>query len=365
MKEIRVELDEARTTYFATEAVSRGGRSQVALQNVHNLQKRIETTTAALARLSAGEAIVRSTDHEDFSKATSLLTDHLQHLGKIQQSYQRIVVDSGLSKTTLPVTSEDESALTQESRVIPARSGVFQSLDNLSRSQSSSPQETKFNLLLELENIPQEQEENLILGSRGEIKFVAPSTNATATSRSKQDGLNLVRLAIFRDYGEAGLRHFDRHFNTQLMSEHPITVGQLMDFVDEENKVNPKVFYLSSIHSLHELIVGESHSDDDHKPVQAGSSTFKLTAAKDDRGTDSTPAQKKQAALKATRQAIVEFFKELPSEKRQHILQRFNDEFKGEEAKPLTVQNLRSFLKKELENERSILSRSPLAEALF
>ncbi|MCX6957854.1 MAG: hypothetical protein NT164_04890 [Verrucomicrobiae bacterium] len=69
--------------------------------------------------------------------------------------------------------------------------------------------------------------------------------------------------------------------------------------------------------------------------------------------------------MKATRQAIVEFFKELPLEKRQHILQRFNDEFKGEEAKPLTVQKLRSFLKKELENERSILSRSPLAEALF
>ncbi|MCX6957855.1 MAG: hypothetical protein NT164_04895 [Verrucomicrobiae bacterium] len=107
---------------------------------------------------------------------------------------------------------------------------------------------------------------------RGEIKFVAPSEIETATSRSKQDGLNLVRLAIFRDYEEAGLRHFDRHFNTQLMSEHPITVGQLMDFVDEENKVNPKAFYLSSIHSLHELIVGRVIS-------MMSISRFKLVAA--------------------------------------------------------------------------------------
>ncbi|MBX9742642.1 MAG: hypothetical protein K2W99_03775 [Chthoniobacterales bacterium] len=219
--------------------------------------------------------------------------------------------------------------------------------------------------LEKLEEIPEEKDSYFFVGKRGEIRLVPPEQ---AKEEKGLEGLHLTRLAIFRDYGAEGLAGFDEQFQEKIRLENPITLGELIAFIDQENAKNQSAYYLSSARSLKELIVGEPDKKEDAKliNVESASFTFAPTHTMERRALDKN--ENKKELFKTLQEEIKIFFKNLPPPQLAKTLEHFAQQFESsekQEGKPFTVGNMRSFLIKEIEQHQADLASVDITSMLF
>lgn len=210
----------------------------------------------------------------------------------------------------------------------------------------------------------------LLLGRRGEIEIDPLSYNKNP--QKVLEGLQLLRLVVFRNYGAKGTFRFDQQFGTALKLRNPLTVGELIDFIDRIEKEEPhlKGYYLSSAQSLQELIVSGSQDEHDAKIVKVEPSSFTFNQQENLKEESLSDLQEKKATLEAVKKTVKDFLKNLPSEKQEQSLQRFvikfeNKKEEGKQGLPLTVKNLRSFLTAEIERHQADYTGEDITAALF
>lgn len=240
-------------------------------------------------------------------------------------------------------------------------------LDLLSTIKETKEEESEnalsfgLDFLEKLEEIPPEKDSYFLSGKRGEIELLSPTE---ADKNNTLEGLHLARLMVFRDYGPQGLARFDNHFQEKIRWKRPITLGELITFIDEENKINQSAYYLSPARSLKELIVGEPDKKEDDKLVKVESASFTFALTSHPQKTELS----KKEIFKNIEGQVEKFFNKLPEPQRKKTLERFSQQFEETEEEgevPLTVGNLRSFLIKEIERHQLEFGNVDITEMLF
>ena len=233
----------------------------------------------------------------------------------------------------------------------PALNEAFQSLSALAAQTTTTSRTEGLNILSKLSDFSETENDFAILGRRREMELVAGISPLVPNAKLAQEGINLVRLAVVRDFGSRGLQRFDAHFYEKIVAlESPdaqnfLTIEELKEFIQAEDQINQSAFYLSSA----ELIFEESDPAEDSKLLKANGTSFNPFSKTAPNKATLREDQETAEGVTATRAALKEFFKDLPGELRQSILNQFDGKFKTAKT-PLTVGELRSFIKKEIEN---------------
>jgi len=316
------ELDQRQANYLLAEALFNGTAKDVALNNASYLRTKIDDLKLEIERTSSEQKQATASDQIFLTQKISSLTNLSNALETALQAYERIADDSSL-KIKIP-----------------------------------SIQIAGLNILSKLSDFSETENNLAILGRRGEMELIDPSeASFVPNAKLAQEGINLARLAVFRDFGARGLQRFDAHFHDKIAAlESPdaqnfLTIGELKKFIAAEDPINPSAFYLSSAHSIAELIFAESDPTEDNKIVKSDGTSFNVFSKTAPTETTFREDQETAEGITATRTALKEFFKDLPPELRQGILNRFDAKFKTAEQKtPLTVEALRSFIKTEIES---------------
>ncbi|OHE78145.1 MAG: hypothetical protein A3F67_00440 [Verrucomicrobia bacterium RIFCSPHIGHO2_12_FULL_41_10] len=369
--ELCAEVIQDQINHFVAEAISSEEASKGALENVCHLQKRMETARLKLERLMEKQKIVGEKKASSLVENISLLQKQISLLEQVQAAYEQIATDHCFRKKAAADlknrVDELDHAWKKEGNQV--RQTTLQNLKSFLATSQECPERIAIvDLLSKFEEISSSEsslplEQYFLCGKRGELEIVVSEEARGPTSIS--DGINLIRLAIFQNYGVSGLCRFDRYFDVEIKHQISITIGELMDFIDKENQVNTKAFYFFSLHSLNELMQAKNQYDDETTYIKTDEDSFKLTSTKDSEPIKLNPREEKQAVIHVTKEAIKVFFKELPLQQRQLILLHFSEQFEQGQSAPLTVQSLRFFIKKEIERQESIFGSVDITGPFF
>ncbi len=360
------ELDQRHANYLLAESLFDGTAKDIALNNAVYLQTKIDETSSEIARASQENGRTTLSDQVLLKLKISLLTNLLSALEKAHQAYERIADNASLKIKTQPLLPKDSTAFSLISDSASSSSLTIdkacQALLELAAQTTIRRRTIGLNILSQLSDFLETENNHAVLGRRGEIEL-ADGTSSSFTSNTKvaQEGINLVRLAVFRDFGSRGLERFDMHFHDKMVAlnspeaQNCLTVGELKNFIQIESSINPSAFYLSSAHSMTELLCAESNPFEDSKSIKSDGISFNPFSKTALTAPPLTEDQERARSLTAIRTALKEFFKELPGELRQPILNRFDEKFKPAPNKTLlTVAELRSFITTEIENLNSL-----------
>lgn len=351
------ELEQQHASYLLTEALFDGTAREVALSNASYLQNKIEDLKLELDRTSLEKTKATTGDQFLLDQKISLLTTLSTALEASQKAYERIADEASLKiKISAPLPSDSiQFPTTSDQESSSELEKALQSLSNLAVQTAAPFRTAGLDLLSKLSDFSETENNHAILGRRGEMELIdGRSTSFIPNAKLAQEGINLVRLAVFRDFGARGLQRFDAHFHDKITAlESPeaqtfLTVGELKNFIETENQIDRSAFYLSSAHSITELFSAESDPVEDRKFIKSDGTSFNPFSKTAPSRAPLSGDYEKAEGLTATRAALKEFYKDLPPELRQSILNHFDEKFKTAKT-PLTVGELRAFLKKEIE----------------
>lgn len=323
-KKCRTEFQQDQDYFFVAQATSSEATYKAAFEIADSLQQRIDVLQSSLQRLKTVAASVVPQDREEVSQAITQQKQVLQHLTTAQQAYRQIAADAFLVSQPAPhamQSTEKDSSF---------------GLDLLTQ-LSTAP-----------ENFP---EDHWLVGKGGKIKLIPPAKTLPEdqSRNSYRDGINITRLAIFRDCGAQALQRFDEEFHANITASAPLSVKSLKEFIASENE--NKGFYLSSVHTLSALATAEALPYEDEQLVKAEPALFSLSStAEHEELPVVSKSEQRKATLKSVGEAVRDFFKDFSEDEKRVINKHFNDQFNaGDTSQPLTVKNVRSFLKKERE----------------
>src|SRR3990167_3747688 len=213
------------------------------------------------------------------------------------------------------------------------------------------PNSFDLDILSQLDSISADLNSSKITGDNGKIVLSSSLSPLTHEDRKLYyDGINLIKLALFRDFGIYAVKRFDSSFSSKINANNPLTVGELKNFLASEKQLHQSSYFITPTASLEELLsqLNSAHkervikSDGRHLTFNPFSNTPLAEA--------SLVEEKKEVleGMNAAREAIESSFSGLPKNKIESILQRF-DAMVSTKA-PLTVETFRSFINREVES---------------
>ena len=208
------------------------------------------------------------------------------------------------------------------------------------------------NIFSQLDEIGGSYKEYAISGSKGKIVLTSPPSERLSEPNRKNynNGINLIKLAIFRDFGVYGVKRFEDRFEAKITARNPLHLDELREFISSETATHPRSCFISSRQPLEEVISAEGAANDTRVIKSDGYepsfNPFSNTSVSESVITNETEATKQ--GIGATRKALREFLKKggATDSKIDVIINDFNQKFtdKGDNA-PLTIAALRSFIK--------------------
>ena len=348
------------------EALFNGTAREVALDNATYIQIKIEEIKSEEKRTLLAQAKAAVQDEPLFAQKVSLLGTAYEALKTALQAYKRIADDASLKIKTTPNLKSELAKLPSEgdqaSAFSLAQNEALQNFCSLSEQTTNASRIVSLNILSKLDEISETENDHVILGRRGEIELVNEITSPNPDIKRRREGIKHAEIAIVRDFGTRGLQLFRAHFHNEIMalespeSQNVLTLGKLKAFVHEEDQRNPSAFYLSSTHPISELIFLEDDAAEDSKLLKSDKTSFNPFSRRPLKERPLSENQEIAAGITATRAALKELFKDLPAEHRQSILNEFNKQFTttGNNI-PLTVGELKSFIKIEVEKLKSLI----------
>jgi hypothetical protein len=132
---------------------------------------------------------------------------------------------------------------------------LYELVEMPTTTKDSSIKAYDLHFVSQLDQFTSEEDLYLILGSKGQIKIAPPTSEDFSDTIRKEFtyGINLVRLALFRNFGAQGVKDFDKKFHDAIQADNPITVGDLKQFVNKANEQDATSYYLSSEHAASQL----------------------------------------------------------------------------------------------------------------
>ncbi len=310
----------AKEAFFVAEAIDCNKAREVAVKNISDLQASLEEVQAVIERASEAAVKARPGDKAKLNEKIELLQNLAADLTLAQEAWRQIEADSNVRIKT----------------------------------KNLPPSFFDLNILSALAAIPTSQDHHWMVARRGEIEVVSPR-ELTENRKLYREANDLIRLAVFRDFGSDGLKRFDAEMKDDLNAENPLTVAQIKRFVEKESSENPPAFYLSPVQLFEEVIFSPVRADDEMRVIKGDLAAFKMFSTSLTVEAALSEEQKKELGFNRVREAFVDYFKKLPEANRLFMLKRFDDQFSkaSKEKKALTVQNVRKFFNAELTRQQS------------
>lgn len=352
-------LAQSKANFLLAEAVSPEIAAKVARANVANVRQEVVTLTKAIAQSEQSLKQAKPEDHV-------ALTLNIEGLKKLQvaaslaaTAYDQIAEEYSLKIEKRPDLNKELLKLravgnskTEEADMATASSvqeDIFKDLLGLVELSpevaESSARSFDLSILAQLDQVPEENQDHAIFGSKNKITIAPLSETSSDSNRAEfLHGIHLMRLALFRNFGIQGVRHFDLEFHDDMEAKNPLTVGKIKEFLSSENKKDPNSFYLSPVHSLSELEFQWKDPSNDSRVIRSEKISFNpFSSLQDFPQALLSQKQADQEGIKVTKRALQLFLKDLDEEQKKAILDRFESNFVKNKI-PLTLGALKSFI---------------------
>lgn len=172
------------------------------------------------------------------------------------------------------------------------------------------------------------------------------------------NGIHLIRLDLFRDFGSHGLQRFDNQFAPNIEAETPIRLQEIREFIAQEKTTynNPSSYFIAEHHSIEELLKIPLDSLEAQKVIKADSSSiisfnpYLITSTiRNPLADEAGSIQRGIATAKITLKNFLEKESVLDPVQIVTILKNFDAAFNDTDpAKQLTVGKLKAFTENEL-----------------
>jgi hypothetical protein len=237
--------------------------------------------------------------------------------------------------------ARDDSAETPQKTLLAS---LLSSLP-LAQVTESSKKSDEISFLSQLDLQPEEKLGYFVIGTQEKIKLTPPSESISDEDRGHfTQGIHLIELALFRNFGMEGVRNFKMKFHDAIQAASPITLSKLQDFVKSENKSNSNSFYLSTQHGWSELQNQWEDPTNNGRVIQSEGVSFN-PFSKELESITKTQNQEQsiQEGIQVTRKVLEDHLEELAPQVKSEILNRFDQRFVKNKMS-LTLGSLKSLL---------------------
>ena len=260
---------------------------------------------------------------ESLGKVASLLENIREAYGKLSSAYADKVSNGADGTEERNILSQFDSSdiAIDDERVIVGQYGVVTLLDTV-------------------------KEQNL-LGIRPQIY---------------KDGMNLVRIAVMKNFGISAVKRFDETFHVSSSYLVPLTAGEVKIFIVAEHKLAattnhspPKSYFFSSIDSLSKLErLAETEKG---KLIRSNGHQLHFNPFSGEEPSLQHVTDDEETAWEgalAVRESLKEedFFKRARALQQRDILNRYDKKFLGDQKDPLTIQACNAFVRAEREKSQ-------------
>jgi len=237
--------------------------------------------------------------------------------------------------------ARDDSAETPQKTLLAS---LLSSLP-LAQVTESSKKSDEISFLSQLDLQPEEKLGYFVIGTQEKIKLTPPSESISDEDRGHfTQGIHLIELALFRNFGMEGVRNFKMKFHDAIQAASPITLSKLQDFVKSENKSNSNSFYLSTQHGWSELQNQWEDPTNNGRVIQSEGVSFNPFSKELESITKTrNQEQSIQEGIQVTRKVLEDHLEELAPQVKSEILNRFDQRFVKNKMS-LTLGSLKSLL---------------------
>lgn len=240
----------------------------------------------------------------------------------------------------------------------------FSKIYSLKIERSGADEENSSSLTDQLEilrALPDTEHHKIIVSHNGNLREVDPDQTDVSSSHTalKQNGIALVKQAIFDFYGQEGVRKFENSIQFKTANKEALSVKELQNILNTQfPNSEAKSYFLGAGHSIIDLMKSAESEDEDKRVIRSNGRTFfynpfleKEPAQEYLRGDYETAAEGVEEAFVSI--LGLEFFKQSSLRNQYDILKKFNERFRKEEAVPLTVKAFKDFVKEETESSKT------------
>ncbi|HLB34126.1 MAG: hypothetical protein A3F67_01870 [Verrucomicrobia bacterium RIFCSPHIGHO2_12_FULL_41_10] len=378
-------LRQDQADFLLAEALSDEKARIVATQHVIDLSKRAQELNLVADQTRDEVPIARTEEKDSLTQRVEILQTLALALEKAAQAYQEIA-----DVYSIPIRSTGEMkrgvvtackklqlpTVTAGSEISGEKQFLAKQLEQLSLSCQTIQDSTEaydLTFLSQLHTLS-DHDADIISGNHRGIILEPRLSAISDTDRTRyRHGMNLIRLALLRDFGIDGVQRFDERFSAKIGAHNPLAVQELKTLMQQlESSHKQSSYFLSSIDApgdaLTELLLLKDAQHDAKVIKSEGSSFNPFLSASSSSQNSVVESEAVERGISVVRGGIEDALKKmsLPQRQMDSVMTNFNNEFTSiGKNTPLTIGALKTFLQKQFQQSQQYNISSLLSGPIF